>query len=529
MEYTEELYPVYRNKKMGYVNREGKVVIPLKFEMADFFTGNLARVREEGKFGFIDRAGNYVIPPVYNDAKNFSEGLAAVHKDIYWGFVNEEGELVIMPQFIDVTSFKNGIAGFTMDDTYWGLINKTGEIIVEPDFWEIELDENDPLYKKYGIHKLPSIFSYNEEGMYHYIDKEGRVFPGDDYHAADKFSDGLAAVCHKKTEKWGYMDPTGKIVIPPQFDRAFEFHEGVAVIEDDGKYGYVDKAGRIVMQPQFDWAESMQEGLAVIKKDGKYGYMDKTGKIVIPPKYISADGFSGGVAIVKMETENGEKQGVIDKTGKWLFDLDYKILRSDYSKPFENGTAVIYTSNYKYGIINKTGKVLFPPKFDKVTDFHGDLAAVQKGGKWGFINKKGEYVKKPAYDEFKFWNKDRIWVKKNEKWGLMDPSGKYIKKTQFKRIYPFELMKLSEDKHIVFKNGAGIMDVNGNYILTPKYSLNIQIFLPYLYNWKLYNNQNTFIKRYPFWHFMDKNKEYIVNRQGETVAVVDWEKQEAQS
>jgi len=318
----------------------------------------------------------------------------------------------------------------------------------------------------------------------------------------------------------------------------------------------MDKTGRIVVPPQFDWAESMHEGLAVIGKDGKYGYMDKSGKIVIPPKYISADGFSGGVAIVKIETEDGEKQGVIDKTGKWLFDLDYKILRSDYSKPFENGTAIIYTSekyynkdwdfdfNEKYGFINKSGKIIVAPKFDEVTDFHGDRAAVRKGSKWGFINKEGEYVKKPAYDKFKFLNNGHIWVIndekgrliKKEKWGLMDPSGKILKRPQFDWVSP---LGPEQDKFLVLKDSKigikdskfGILDINGKYIFKPEYEIWHNLRSSYFFMLQDYWNEKTEPCEdcFSFLQLSKGNKDYIINGRGETVTVVDWEKQEAQS
>ena len=44
------------------------------------------------------------------------------------------------------------------------------------------------------------------------------------YEDADSFNEGLAAV--KKDGKWGYIDETGKTVIPFEYDYAFPFSEG---------------------------------------------------------------------------------------------------------------------------------------------------------------------------------------------------------------------------------------------------------------------------------------------------------------
>ena len=65
------------------------------------------------------------------------------------------------------------------------------------------------------------------------------------YEEALLFSEGLAAV--KKNGKWGYIDETGKVVIPFQYDQAYTFNEGKAVVgtlsnvEDMGESGYYDE------------------------------------------------------------------------------------------------------------------------------------------------------------------------------------------------------------------------------------------------------------------------------------------------
>lgn len=45
-----------------------------------------------------------------------------------------------------------------------------------------------------------------------------------------------------------------------------------------GKYGFVDKMGKEVIPPKFDFAFRFQEGLAPVRINGKWGVIDKTGK-----------------------------------------------------------------------------------------------------------------------------------------------------------------------------------------------------------------------------------------------------------
>ena len=57
------------------------------------------------------------------------------------------------------------------------------------------------------------------------------------------FSGGLAPVKNQK-ELWGYIDKTGKEVIPCKFWQACEFHEGLsAVMTPDKERFYINKKG----------------------------------------------------------------------------------------------------------------------------------------------------------------------------------------------------------------------------------------------------------------------------------------------
>src|SRR5690349_20124383 len=41
-------------------------------------------------------------------------------------------------------------------------------------------------------------------------------------------------------DKWGYMDGTGTVVIPPQFPDANYFYAGLAAVRKDLQWGYLD-------------------------------------------------------------------------------------------------------------------------------------------------------------------------------------------------------------------------------------------------------------------------------------------------
>src|SRR5215510_14776398 len=70
----------------------------------------LYRIRVNDKYGFIDRQGRVVVPPTLADAAEFSEGLALVTKKDRVGFIDPQGNMVIEPVFTRAESFADGLA-----------------------------------------------------------------------------------------------------------------------------------------------------------------------------------------------------------------------------------------------------------------------------------------------------------------------------------------------------------------------------------------------------------------------------------
>ena len=119
------------------------------------------------------------------------------------------------------------------------------------------------------------------------------------------FSEGLAAVSVK--EKWGFIAPSGVMLIAARFDDAREFSEGLAAIRVGQLWGFINKQGQIVVEPAYSKVSSFSEGLA--KVNG--GYIDKTGRIVL--KGLDGTDFVQGLAHVNVRPGIA---GYADKTGK---------------------------------------------------------------------------------------------------------------------------------------------------------------------------------------------------------------------
>lgn len=208
---------------------------------------------------------------------------------------------------------------------------------------------------------------------------------------------GLVSVRHKQSGKEGYVDYTGKIVIPATFDDVYGFADGLSLIKQNDRYGYINTKGKLIIKPTHVDAWSFSEGLAKVSKDGKtYGFIDKTGKFAIKPTPAlasSAHAFTDGLLPVK----SGDKWGYWNKKGKLSIPYAY-----DFADYFAEGHAVVAkleNGQMHYGHINTQGEITTPLTHQYATGFFKGVAMLISDDKLYHINPKGETVPDPQLDE----------------------------------------------------------------------------------------------------------------------------------
>src|SRR5262245_15115052 len=72
---AQERCPVVKDGKWGYIDGDGKVVIPTQFDGASAFHEGVARVFVNGRTVFINTSGRIIIRPRFDIVGDFSEGL----------------------------------------------------------------------------------------------------------------------------------------------------------------------------------------------------------------------------------------------------------------------------------------------------------------------------------------------------------------------------------------------------------------------------------------------------------------------
>lgn len=265
-----------KKSKWGYVNEVGKAVIKHKYNNARIFSEGLAAVSlidKSGmeKFGFIDDKGEVIIPLIYDEVSDFLEGNSKIRIGYKLGIVNKTGVYILPVEYTEISKFSDDLLK-AKKDNYWIIIDKTGNGIAY--YTEIgELSEG-----------LARVRSNNKCG---YIDKTGKVVIPVEYKEISAFSDDLlkAEEDHKGWNRYHIIDKTGKIIA--KYSWVGEFSEGLARVRS-GFEGYIDKTGKVVIPLEYRIAEDFSGEFARVSKDDtwySWGIIDKTGTPVLPFEY----------------------------------------------------------------------------------------------------------------------------------------------------------------------------------------------------------------------------------------------------
>ena len=222
----------------------------------------------------------------------------------------------------------------------------------------------------------------SKTGLYGFVDKNGELIIPYQYYSAEDFYDGLALVMTKKLEEKRakfdcfYIDTKGNMVISDKVTREFEevnsFSEGRALVQGKNrKFGFIDLTGRIVIPCKYDSAFNFLEGLACVTCDKTYGFIDNNGNLVIPYSYFDAYDFSEGLAAV--QDKETHLWGYIDTKGKIVIPYQYSTAFSFYGS-----FALVYDKGYGY--INKKGEKIFPSMYGRKAKCFEGFAAQDDNG-----------------------------------------------------------------------------------------------------------------------------------------------------
>ncbi|MGZ4033274.1 MAG: WG repeat-containing protein [Bacteroidia bacterium] len=84
----------------------------------------------------------------------------------------------------------------------------------------------------------------------------------------------------KLNHKWGFIDTTGNVVVPPKYNEVTNFSYGVARVRNGRKWGLIDTSGAILIKVECDFIGDFADGVAKVLIDGQTYYTDTKGQRV---------------------------------------------------------------------------------------------------------------------------------------------------------------------------------------------------------------------------------------------------------
>lgn len=172
------------------------------------------------------------------------------------------------------------------------------------------------------------------------------------------YSEGLVAIGKSTTTETGII-----------YDGIFEAYEDeIDFCINKGSFGYWDERGKNVIPQQFDYAWEFIDGIAAVEKDGKIGFIDKSGTVVVDYKYEKMKRQDGFIFVYKRERNEETwhyEEGwiIIDKAGNELTERCFK---------------EIFSMNEKWAIgKNSRGEVLLNKNGEEISDYFPRITYVE--------------------------------------------------------------------------------------------------------------------------------------------------------
>jgi len=216
------------------------------------FVDGLAGVKNRlGLWGYINTSGKEIVKCQFYSITDFSKGIARVSKQIkvgnnnqIWGCINTKGKLITPIKYQEIEKLKNGIAKVRMinlndNSLYYNYINSNGKELNDQKYrstygmrYGAARVLNNSWYIDYKQDKKPKPDFCTGEGRDVILKKNGDEIDIDkDYCIRSLwFSDGLMTISDRNS-KVGFIDTTGKVVVPCSYKYAYEFNNNYAWVE----------------------------------------------------------------------------------------------------------------------------------------------------------------------------------------------------------------------------------------------------------------------------------------------------------
>ncbi|GIV39481.1 MAG: hypothetical protein KatS3mg033_1281 [Thermonema sp.] len=369
-------YRISQNWKVrwGYCTPSKQIAIKTGYETAEPFDSTLhwAKVKKNGLWGYIDRQGKEIIPIEFKAIWAFRNGIApACNKQGKWGLIDSLGNEVLACRFERLSKPNEAQQATALYHGQWGIIHRNGTWLLPPAFEATALCGEGLLAAK-------------KKGQWFFYDAQGRLLSEESYRRIGQCRDGRIAVANivNGEYRYGFAGKHGHLVIPLQFKEVHDFSEQLAAAQDaaTGKWGFVDTTGQWHIPPRYDQVRDFKQGRASVQSNGYWGIINTQGQAVVEFLYTILGNFSEGLAPVQYQG----RWGYITSQGANAIAF----FEAEQAGTFSQGLAAVKHKG-KWGYINRKGEWQIPPQYEEAAPFRHGLAKVRFQGNEGYIDAAG--------------------------------------------------------------------------------------------------------------------------------------------
>lgn len=277
------------------------------------------------KYGFIDRTGAVIIEPEWDSVGVFIHGTAVVKVLDWYGLIDASGQLFVLATYEAVKSAPSGavLFGRASSGKYVAL-DSTGAVMREYDLDRLRY----PQLLVFGFSNGFATFYFDpprpdgkeqSQSRWGWVSESGTITlaPEGLGLSSDGFGDrGWISFRDRKTGRWGFLDTTATIVVPPTLDYSSvgSFRDGRALVSKDARrYGAIDFRLREVVPLRERRIQGFHQGRALLAGS----LVDTAGRPVNRVDYATLFDYREGIGTAKTGSGSGR---LVNGRGETIYE-----------------------------------------------------------------------------------------------------------------------------------------------------------------------------------------------------------------
>lgn len=354
-----DIFMVMKGGKWGYIDAKNKKITETIYDEVYPFKEGWALVCLNKKYGFINYEGKIIIPIEYDDAdKHYNSSMALLKKGTKGAFYRKNKGFI--------TEFKFDRSNIARDDIYYktyqngqsGFIDSLGNEVIKAKYEEA-----------IALNYPNNAFLVNTNNFWTIIDKnEKPIFKSKYELLYPMYVNGLCVA--KINGFYGAIDKQEKTVIPFEYEALDVTGEELFIAKKNGKYGYINKNNKIAIPFIYEFARNFKNGLAdVEQKPTFHSLIDRSNETIIPANCRSIEQLDSSVflTISYSEKKQGHNEYIIYQGNKVSYRTHNRLI---YISTYKDQILFAEQKENSATIIDVYGNIVVTDNFKLALQFY---------------------------------------------------------------------------------------------------------------------------------------------------------------